>query len=331
MTIHTDLSNTACSKPSTRSGTTSSIRASVCRRTAAGGHRWSPRRGGSARGGPVLQRADAARTARSMPPPGRDQRVRHQRPREPHQLPRRPGPQLPRRRAQGLDVPDDVPIAKCRRCSTSFGTRTAGSPAAGDRPPHGPRRRSVPAVLRRPDGLTRVRFVEPEQVATPPELARPRGQLRHSDRARRRRNGRRLLHRRRARRRRRHPAPQGERRRQREARPAAVLARAQEPAPGRKAAAQHEHRGRDPIGDRADPQAPRRQPQRHRAVRRHRRRCHHSRMARPAARATTRNTAPARSSTPPPASNTTSPPRGVDAATFVTVLQAELRAIAAGW
>ena len=51
------------------------------------------------------------------------------------------------------------------------------------------------------------------------------------------------------------PAPQGERRRQREARPAAVLSRAEESTPRGKTAAEHERGVGNPIGDRHHPQA----------------------------------------------------------------------------
>ena len=158
-------------------------------------------------------------------------------------------------------------------------------------------------------GLTRVRFIEPDQVrharrrATDPSASfgiqtDPQdvetvlgyyvdGQL--VDAARR-------------------AAPPGERRPQRQARPAALHAGAEEPASGREAAAEHERRGRDPIGDRADPQAPRRESQRRRAVRRRRVPTRRRTSAPTAGRGTSRNTARARSSTPRPASNTTSPP-----------------------
>ena len=133
--------------------------------------------------------------------------------------------------------------------------------AAGNRPPPRPRRRSLPAVLRRrrrPDARA-VRRAGPGRHAAraPPTIRRPASAFRPIrddvenvlayyidgvavDAAR-------------------DPASQGERRRQREARPAAVLSGAQEPAAGREAAAQHERRGRDPVGHRPDPQASRRQ------------------------------------------------------------------------
>ena len=106
------------------------------------------------------------------------------------------------------------------------------------------------------DGTTRVRFVEPGQVATPPERSGdPAAGLGHSDRSGRRGDGPRLLDRRPVGRRRRNPAPQGKRGRQRASRAAAVFSGAKEPAPRRQAAAEHERRGRDPVGNRLDPQA----------------------------------------------------------------------------
>ena len=94
------------------------------------------------------------------------------------------------------------------------------------------------------------------------------GQLRHPHRAGRRGNAAGLLRRRQAGRRGRDSASQGQRRRQRQARPAVVLSGAQEPAPGGKAAAQHERRGRDSVGHRPDSQASRRHRERRAAIRR---------------------------------------------------------------
>ena len=77
-----------------------------------------------------------------------------------------------------------------------------------------------------PDGTIRLRFVEPGQVATPPEQSRrPGGRPGHPDRSGRRGDRAGLLDRRPVGRRRRNPAPQGQRRRQRAARAAAVLSR----------------------------------------------------------------------------------------------------------
>ena len=86
-------------------------------------------------------------------------------------------------------------------------------------------------------GQTRVRFVEPGQVATPPELGcRSVVQFWHSHRAGRRGNATGVLHRRARGGRRRDSASQGERRRQRETRTTAVLSGAQESAARREAA-----------------------------------------------------------------------------------------------
>ena len=103
--------------------------------------------------------------------------------------------------------------------------------------------------------------------------------------------------------------------------PAAVLSGAQEPPPGGKAAAEHERRGRDPVGHRPDPQARRRHRGQRRAVRR---------RTRPTRRVTNHGTGPdqplpplrarARSSTPSPAPTTSSPPRRIDASRYVAVL-----------
>ena len=72
-----------------------------------------------------------------------------------------------------------------------------------------------------PDGSTQVRFVDPAEVSTPPERRDDPGrQFRRPNRSGRRRDGPDLLHRRPGGRRGRHPTPQGQCRRQREARPA---------------------------------------------------------------------------------------------------------------
>ena len=301
--------------------------------TAAGGCRSATSGGSAQRRRRAVQRAAARASPRPVPPAGRDQRVRHQRPREPHQLHRRPGHSYRADRLQRQDAPARRWRCRCRRCSTSSSHENRWQ----RRQQEIVRRmdRDGEAFLRffvDRDGLTRVRFVEPDQVATPPSCAgdpsasfgiqtEPTtskrvlgyyidGEL--VDAAR-------------------HPASQGERRRQREARPAAVSPGAQESAAGREAAAQHERRGRDPVGDRADPQAPRREPQRHRAVRRRRgRRRGDQRHDRPHAAflAVRPGHDPRRAGRPgirlPRRAAST--PRN-----FVTVLQAELRAIAAGW
>ena len=111
------------------------------------------------------------RDPRPVPRPGREQRVRHQRPRKPHQLHRRQRPQLPRSSAR--------PQRRCRRdllaetqavLDDFVRENQLAQAAAGDRPPQGPRRRVLPAAVRRPPtARTRVRFVEPGQVATPPQ------------------------------------------------------------------------------------------------------------------------------------------------------------------
>ncbi len=241
-------------------GTTSSIRARRSATTARLGRRWAAVAGSVARRVPRSPTssncAEIRDQCRAL---AVEQRVRHQRPREPHQLHRRHGPHLsgdgeegPRRAgragAQVQAVLDEF-VADNR-----WHQRQQEIVRRKDR--------DGEVFLRffvADDGTTRVRFVEPGQVATPTRPGRRSGgQLRHSDRARRRGDGAGLLHRRPAGRRRRDPAPQGQRRRQRETRAAAVLSGAQEPSPGGKAAAQHERGGRDPIGHRPDPQASRR-------------------------------------------------------------------------
>ena len=128
--------------------------------------------------------------------------------------------------------------------------------AAGDRPPQGPRRRVLLAALRgrRRHHAGAVRRAGPGGRAQRSDR-RPFGQLRHSDRPGRRGDRAGLLDRRPAGRRRRNPAPQGERRRERQARAAAVLSGTQESPPRRKAAAEHERGGRDSVGHRRDSQA----------------------------------------------------------------------------
>ncbi len=240
------------------------------------------------------------------------------------------GTPIGRRSRKGHDAPTRAGTPGPARARRVRLRQTSGTAAAGDRPPARPRRRGLPAVLRRRrTAQTRVRFVEPGQVATPPERAGDPaasfGILTDPDDVE---TPLWLLHRRRAGRRGRDPASQGQRRRQREARAAAVLPGAQEPAPGREAAAQHERRGRNPVGHRPDPQTPRRHPGRRAAVRRGagRRQRHVSRP--PGRRPTSAASARARSSTATAAPNTTFRPRASTPANFVAVLQAELRAIA---
>ncbi len=260
------------------------------------------------------------------------QRVRHQRPREPHQLHRRQrATRIARRPRKGRDAARAAGRATCRRCSTSssrvnhWHQRQQEIVRRHDRDGE-----VLSAVLRRRrrHDARAVRRAGPggHAAATRPAIRPPASASRPTrddvetvlgyyidgrpvDAAR-------------------DPASQGQRRRQREARPAAVLSRAQEPAPGRKAAAQHERRGRNPIGHRPDPQAPRG----HRA----------------AAWSSSSPARPTRSVTSPATGRTSHfhryapgtildamagteydfPAAGIDAGRYVAVLQAELRAIA---
>ena len=144
--------------------------------------------------------------------------------------------------------------------------------AAGDRPPQGPRRRMFFAIVR---GVGRnhagaVRRAGPGGRAQRP-ADRPVGPLRRSDRSGRRGDRVGLLDRRPAGRCGRDSAPQGERRREREARAAAVLPGAQKSPPRGEAAAQHERRGGNSVGHRRDPQTHGRHGRRAGAVRRRRR------------------------------------------------------------
>ena len=147
---------------------------------------------------------------------------------------------------------------KCRRCSTISSAPTNGT--SGSRKSSAAKTATASVFCDSsplPTAATRVRFVEPGQVATPPERSGDPsaalgiqtdpdnvetvrgywidGQLVDAGR---------------------HPTSQGQRQRQRAARPAALFPRPPQPPPRRQAAAQHERRGRNPIGHRLDPQAP---------------------------------------------------------------------------
>ena len=281
----------------------------------ADGTRWNRLGGGrpAARSRRALRRRAATRrNPRPVPRAGRRQRVRHQRPREPHQLHRRQRAHAIGRRPQaGPHAPTHAARATCKRCSTSSSALNRWhAAAAGDRPPQGPRRRSASCGSSPPPtARTRVRFVEPDQVATPADRpADPSASFgiqtdpddvetvlgyyidgRLVDAAE-------IQH--------------------RKANVDANVKRglplfypgAQEPPPGRKAAAQHERRGRDPIGHRPDPQAPRGHRGGAGAVRRRPGRRQRRPARQPAARAISAATRPARSSTPWPAPSTSSPP-----------------------
>ena len=132
-----------------------------------------------------LNEQSLARIAHAMPRPGCHERIRHQRPREPHQLHRRPWPQLSRsdlQRYGGVDR--DVAMQVQKLLDRLPSTKTAGS--------CGSRKSSAASTatakrfcgsLSIADGMTRIRFIEPDQVVTPPGLGeRSLGQLRHSNR-----------------------------------------------------------------------------------------------------------------------------------------------------
>ena len=173
-----------------------------------------------------IDEAAAARAAGAVPAARHGERVCDQRPREPHQLHRRRRAQLSGddlQRDGGRAGAGDGRPESARRVSARESLARA---AAGNRPPHGPRRRSVSAVLRRPRGAHAgaVHRAGPDGHAGR-AVDRSVGQLRHPDRSGRRRDGARLLRRRRAGRRGRRAASPGERRSQREARPAALIRR----------------------------------------------------------------------------------------------------------
>ena len=194
------------------------------------GLRWSRRRrrpasGGA--GGHRLQRAAAGRDPLPVPHPGGDQRVRHQRPREPHLVHRRQRPQLPGWRPRGRPRRRRNCWPTCRRCSTSSSATTSGTsgsrrssaartatasascgcsprPTAArgcgsSSPARWPRRPSGPAIPRPPWASTPSRGDVETVLGYWID-----GQLVDA---------------------RRDPAPQGQRRRQRAPRPAAVLSR----------------------------------------------------------------------------------------------------------
>ena len=305
------------------------------------GERWLPLAGygnfGRTRILGSRERSSIGRHPPAVPLAGARQRVRHQRPRKPHQLHRRQRAHLPRHVAERKPVAPARAIAVGRRraggCSTSSSAPTTGT--AGNR------RSSAAAIATaKPSCGSFRRPTAARGCGSSSRPRLPRRQRYQADPAARlgiqtdRDDVETVLgyfDRRPADRRRRDSASQGQRRRQREARPAAVLSRAQKPPPRGEAAAQHERRGRNSIGHRPDPQAPPRHGQRRAAVRRRPGRpCRAPAASGPHESSSTLRTGhdPRR---PRPASNTSFPPPASTPATTWPCCRPSCGRSPAGW
>ena len=102
-------------------------------------------------GMPFATETATGRDPRPVPRAGGRQRVRHQRPRKPHQLHRRQRAHLPGGGRAAARLPADRWSRDVQAVLDEFVRDEPLAPAAaGDRPPQGPRRRVLPAAVRRP-------------------------------------------------------------------------------------------------------------------------------------------------------------------------------------